>query len=177
MDSKCRVLHVYSNTKTGTNSAIIEVTSDIYIHIKDSKSKLFIGYQGCRVFDIINAYPCNICSKFGHNTKKCRNKDTCLGCNGDHITSKCTREIIKCLNSVFSNEKFKTNYTINHYAIDSHLCVILKSKRIKYIEMTDYPVQPTYQRYFGKVECAMHQQLITPRRVRHASSDSTSIQC
>ena len=44
MDNKCKVLHVYSNTRTGTHSAIIEVTSDIYKHIKDNKSKLPIGY-------------------------------------------------------------------------------------------------------------------------------------
>ena len=42
--------------------------------------------------------------------------------------------------------------------------------------MADYPVQPTYQRYFGKVEHAMNQQWITPRRVRNARSDSTSLQ-
>ena len=44
MDNKCKVLHVYSNIRAGTNSTIIEVTSDIYKHIKDNKSRLFIGY-------------------------------------------------------------------------------------------------------------------------------------
>ena len=68
---------------------------------------------------------------------------TCSWCNGDHITSKGTRKITKCPNCVFSNEKFKTNYNINHCAIDSDLCEILKSKIKKYIEMTDYHVQPT----------------------------------
>ena len=42
--------------------------------------------------------------------------------------------------------------------------------------MTDYPVQPTYQRYFVKVERAMNQQSITPRRIRNACSDSTGLQ-
>ena len=97
-------------------------------NIKDNKSRLFIGYQSCRVFDIINSYPCNKYSRFGHNSKKCSNEDTCSLCNGDHITSKCTREIIKCRNCVFSNEQFKTNYDTNHCAIDSDLCEILKYK-------------------------------------------------
>ena len=86
--------------------------------------------------------------------------------HGDPITSKCIREIIKCPNCIFSNEKFETNYNTNHCAIDTDLCEILKSKIKKYIEMTDYPVQPTFQRYFGKVERAMNQQSITPTRVR-----------
>ena len=111
---------------------------------------------------------------FNNNNKQCRNKDTCSWCNGDYITSKCTREIIKCPNCVYSNEKFKTNYKINHCATDSDLCEILKSKIKKYIKMTDYPVQPTYERYFGKVERAMNQQSITPRR-DITSSDSTGL--
>ena len=71
MDNKCKVLHVYSNTRTGTNSAIIEVTSDIYKHIKDNKSRLFIGYQSCRVFDMINSYPSRWKLKMYINVKKC----------------------------------------------------------------------------------------------------------
>ena len=98
MENKCKVLHVYTNTRTGTNSAIIKVISNIYKHIKDDKSRLFIGYQSCRVFNIINSYPCNKCSRFGHNSEKCRNEAPCSRCNGNHITSKCTREIIKCPN-------------------------------------------------------------------------------
>ena len=42
--------------------------------------------------------------------------------------------------------------------------------------MNDYSVQPTFQRYFGYVERAINEQSITPRRVRIASSDSTSSQ-
>ena len=42
--------------------------------------------------------------------------------------------------------------------------------------MTDYPVQPTFQRYIAKVEHAMNQQSITPRIARIASSDSTGLQ-
>ena len=77
----------------------------------------------------------------GITAKKCRNEDTGSWCNGDHITSKCIRKFIECLNCVYSNEKFETIYKTNQCAID--LCEIIKSKVGKYIEMTDYPVQPT----------------------------------
>ena len=100
----------------------------------------------------------------------------CSRCNGDHITSKCTSEINKCPNCVYSNEKFKTNHNTNHCEIDSDLCEILKAKIKKYIEKTDYPVQPTFERYFGKVERAINQQSIKSRSVRIASSDSTGSQ-
>ena len=66
--------------------------------------------------------------------------------------SKCNCETLKYANCDYSNKKYKTNYNVNHSAIDSDLCEILKNKIKRYIEATDYPLQPTYERYFGKVE-------------------------
>ena len=54
-------------------------------------------------------------------------------------------------NCVYSNVKYNTKYNIDHSAIDSELCEILKTKIKKYIKMTDYPMHPTYPRYLGKV--------------------------
>ena len=112
IEDKCKLLHVYTNERTKRKCAIIEVTSSIYKHVKYNKSRLLID---------------NKCARFGHSNKKCKNEATCSRCNGDHITSKCTSEINKCPNCVYSNEKFKTNNT-NHCAIDSELCQILKPK-------------------------------------------------
>ena len=67
--------------------------------------------------------------------------------------------------------KYNTKYNIDHSAIDSELCEILKTKIKKYIEMTDYPMHPTYPRYLSKV--GLHnQQKALPRRVTIASVDS-----
>ena len=77
IDDKCKVLHINSRVKSKTMSAIIEVTPTIYKHIRHNKNKLFIGFQNCRVFDIINTNPCPKCSKFGHSGKKCKNEAKC----------------------------------------------------------------------------------------------------
>ena len=58
MEDKCKLLHVYTNERTKRKCAIIEVTSNIYKHIKESKNRLFDGHQSCRVFDM-NTKPCN----------------------------------------------------------------------------------------------------------------------
>ena len=75
MDEKCKVLHIFTNQKS--NSAIIEVTSSIYKHIKKNKNKILIGYQNFRTYDIINTNPCNKCAGYGHSGKKCTNKIMC----------------------------------------------------------------------------------------------------
>ena len=82
-------------------------------------------------------------ARFGHSTKKCKNKATCNKCAGAHLSSKCTSATYKCPNSDFSNEKYKTKYNVNHSAINSDLCEILRTKIKKYIEKSDYPTQPT----------------------------------
>lgn len=170
-DEKCKVLHIFSNAKTASISAILEVTSAIYKHIRENKNRLFVGYQNCRVFDIINTTPCSSCARFGHSAKKCPNQATCYKCAGNHKAAVCESETLKCPNCVFHNTKYNLNYDINHSAIDSDKCQILKNKINKYIEMTDYPMRPTYQRYFGKIERPTFQRSVTTiRRPRTANT-------
>ena len=88
IEGKCTLLHVYTNERTNRKCAIIEVTSNIYKHIKDDKSRLFFRHQSCRVFDIINITPCNKCARFGHSSKKCENRATC---------NKCASKFVKCI--------------------------------------------------------------------------------
>ena len=54
MKDKCKLLQYIPMKNTKRKCAIIEVTSSIYKHVKDNKSRLFVGHQSCRVFDIIN---------------------------------------------------------------------------------------------------------------------------
>ena len=152
IDDKCKLLHVYTNETTNKKCAIIEVTSNIYKHIKDNKSRIFVGHQNCRVFDLIITTPCNKCARFGHSSKKCENIAMCYKCAEAHLPTKCTSTTNKSANCVYRNAKFNTKYDINHSTIDSELCEILKSKIKKSIETTDYPTTPTYSRYFGMVE-------------------------
>ena len=91
MDEKCKVLHIFTNQKS--NSAIVEITSSIYKHIKENRSELLIGYQNCRAYDIINTNPCNKCAGYGHGGKKCINKVMCYTCGGPHEARKCNSEI------------------------------------------------------------------------------------
>ena len=66
-------------------------------------------------------------------------------------------------------------YVINNSAIDSELCEILKSKIKKYIEMTVYLTNPTYPRFFGKVESLHFQRKAPIMRERFASTDLTAL--
>ena len=94
--------------------------------------------------------------------------------------SPCNIKVHKCnkkwANCDYSNQKFHTKYNVNHSAIDSELCEILKSKIKKYIEMTGYPSLPTYPRFFGKVESLQFHRRAPTRRTRFASTESAASQ-
>lgn len=174
LEDKCKVLHSYSNARNDTISAIVEVTATIYKHINENKNKIFVGYQSCRVFDIINTTPCNSCSRYGHSAKKCTNQATCYKCAGNHIAAQCTSSVLKCPNCEYYNKKYNLNYKTDHSAIDSEQCQILKNKINKYIEATEYPIRPTYPRYFGKTEQPLLRRSVYSIRKQRGNTQSTS---
>ena len=76
----------------------------------------------------MNTNPCNKCTGYGHGGKKCMNKVMYYTYAGPHEASKCNCETLKCANCDYSNKKYKTNYNVNHSAIDS---AYVKFKKIK----------------------------------------------
>ena len=83
--------------------------------------------------------------------KKCRNDVTCTKCKGDHAASECKVATSKCTNCVYSNNKYKTRYNINHEATDYDRCTVFKIRVRKFIELTDYGVKPIISEV-GKVD-------------------------
>lgn len=149
----------------------MEVSSDIYKNIRVNNNKVFIGWQCCRVYDLVNIKPCYNCGRFGHNGAKCKNESTCLKCTQKHTADMCESESLLCPNCSFSNQKYNTAYNTNHEATDSNLCFILKSKIRNYIETTDYPMKPilsTVKPKLGHYQMKINDQLDN-------SSDACSI--
>ena len=136
------VLHMYTNEKTKLSSVIMELPPETYKLVRENSKRLFVGHQRCMVYDQINISPCYNCGRLGHNGKKCRNKQICLKCTGNHETNKCSSTKTECTNCAFSNKTYRTNLYTNHSPYDTNNCEILKNKLKKYIDTTDYPIKP-----------------------------------
>ena len=152
LQSNGKILSINNNQKTKKASIIMEVTADIHNYIKENRSILFIAYQNCRVYDVVNIKPCLKCGVLGHNHKRCKNNINCLKCAGAHSTKDCTEIVKRCVNCCYANNKYNKNYNINHIATDSDECEILKSKIRNYITTTDYIIKPDLPRYGAKLE-------------------------
>ncbi|OXU19992.1 hypothetical protein TSAR_005064 [Trichomalopsis sarcophagae] len=46
-NSKAQVLHMYTNKNSGMDTVIMEVTAEIYKHLRESNNRIFVGYQNC----------------------------------------------------------------------------------------------------------------------------------
>lgn len=137
-----KVLHMYKTAVNKTTSVIMEVTPELYKQIRENKNRILVGYQSCKVYDIINVKPCYKCGRFGHNGFKCTNDSVCLNCAENHKTQECQNVSKKCPNCTFSNNNYNTEYDTNHSANDTTKCEILKTKIKKFINTTDYPIPP-----------------------------------
>lgn len=153
LDTKGKIIHSAYNNYNKNTTVMMEVTAEIHKVIKENRDRLFVGYQNCRVLDIINAKPCFNCTRFGHNGIKCTNKPICLKCAGSHLTRNCEgTKPLCCPNCKFSNDNFGKKYSTNHTATDSEMCEILKSKIRLHTSSTDYNIKPYIPRYLGKVD-------------------------
>ena len=93
----------------------------------------------CIAYDIIDSKPCYNCGR------------SCTKCAGAHAVSECNVAASKCTNCVYSNDKYKTRYNINHEATDYDRCTVFKIRVRKFIESTDYSVKLTISEV-GKVD-------------------------
>ena len=142
---------MYSKKWSNLQSVILEVPADIYKNIRENNNKVFVGFQSCRVFDVINIKPCANCAGFGHNSAKCKNKTICLRCAGTHKTELCNSEHNhKCANCFFSNNKYKTNYNLNHEPTEWYVRYLKKWNK-KIYRLRRYTVKPKIDRYIGKI--------------------------
>ena len=146
-DNKCIVKHNFKNVNNKQQTAILEVSSDLYLQIKNNKWRIYVGHQCCRVYDDINLKPCVKCGRFGHSWKKCTNNIVCILCSGNHEYKKCKSQEHKCVDCIYSNEKYNLDNDTNHIVSDTYNCEYLKYKIKTMLTTTAYPERPTIPRY------------------------------
>lgn len=143
LNNSGKVLHMYTNKRNKTSTVLMEVSPDLYKFIRENNNKVFVGYQCCKAYDLINVSPCYNCGRHGHSATKCKNESACVKCAGNHNVSACDSVKIECVNCIYNNTKYRTNLPTDHLPTDRIKCSILKKKIKKYIDSIDYPLAPT----------------------------------
>ncbi|XP_063687427.1 uncharacterized protein LOC134820766 [Bolinopsis microptera] len=91
--------------------AIIRLSDNIRIAIRDNNNRLFFGLLSCQVYDQLYIKRCNKCQGFGHYSKTCKNEVYCGFCAAPgHETQQCDN---KDNNSEEKNDLMPTYCCIN----------------------------------------------------------------
>ena len=90
---ECKILDTYVNNKNKTQSVVIEMPAKIYKYVKENKSRIFVGYQRCKIFDLISVQPCYNCARYGHSGATCKNAAMCTKCSMPHMASLCSETV------------------------------------------------------------------------------------
>ena len=51
---ECKILNTYGNNKNKTQKVVIKIPAEIYKDVKENKSRIFVGYQRCKIVDLIS---------------------------------------------------------------------------------------------------------------------------
>lgn len=107
-----------------THTIFARVSGNLYRKLISPDSKLFIGWQSCRIFDYNDLRQCSKCQKFNHSEKNCRNEIVCPFCSGKHSFEQCNKDEKdrKCVNCTLANEKYRKKYKISHSSNDHKNC-------------------------------------------------------
>ena len=113
-----KLITSYSTKSIGGDKSfnyIIEVDSNAHQMMLES-GRLNIGWERCRVLECFGIIRCFKCCGYGHKSDTCKSGETCGKCSGQHKSSECNTDEIRCVNCVQINTTRNLNNSTNHYA-------------------------------------------------------------
>lgn len=93
--------------------AIIQCNGSAFKKLLNT-GRVCMVYEMCPVYENIYVTRCFKCSGFNHVAENCNADIVCPKCAGTHSKNDCNADESKCVNCVNSNNKFKTNFAVDH---------------------------------------------------------------
>lgn len=117
LEDQLHVTYIGKNRNRDTSTVFIEVSPGLFSKMISFK-KVYIGWERYPVFEDLDIMRCFKCQGFYHKGGSCDKKQKCGKCAGEHDTRECRSQIKKCVNCVSANERFRTQYAIEHTTSD-----------------------------------------------------------
>nr|CAI5841161.1 unnamed protein product [Callosobruchus analis] len=131
----CKVLEVKPIRKRNDIfQAVVQFDVDTYNKIMSvGNCKVFVGYNVCDVFDVIDVKRCFNCCEFSHFSNQCKSSQLhCPRCGENHLVKNCKASTLRCINCVKSNNDKNTDFLVDHAAWDSRCpCYLQRVEEIK----------------------------------------------
>lgn len=127
------ITYIKRNKKNGLCTIYGECKPSLF-HKFMAVKKIYIGWERYPIYEDLSINRCFKCQEHYHKSDKCPNKTVCEYCCEEHDIHECPKSQVKCYNCMKANDKYRTNYSINHTASDikcpsyQYLLNILRSK-------------------------------------------------
>ena len=132
-DLKIIRLQKAKSRKSNPIDAILEVDARSFEHLIRSK-RVNIGWNRCKVVEVVNVLRCYNCSAYGHKASSCSSNACCPKCSGDHNADECEADFVKCVNCERLNKDRKSPYDeivdVNHSAWGTDCPIYRKREKI-----------------------------------------------
>jgi hypothetical protein len=94
-------------------------------------TRIYIGWDSCRVYQHIDILRCFRCNQFGHMAIKCEGAVCCTDCAENHESKDCDSGVKKC---EYAKKTFKIYVNSNHpaYSMKCHAYLNKLEHKLKY---------------------------------------------
>lgn len=69
----CQSIHSFKSARSKLLNIVVELAPELYTHVRENNSRIYVGHQRCRAYDDLNVSPCYKCGRYGHSGNKCEN--------------------------------------------------------------------------------------------------------
>lgn len=105
--------------------ALIQVDKTCYERALKAE-RIVVGYDTCRIYDVVEVYRCYKCNEYHHSAENCKNQQVCPICGCNHDVKQCQSETKKCSNCDKYNTKSSKNVPTNHAVWEKDKCSAFK---------------------------------------------------
>ena len=113
-----KVIRMRKQTQRDGDTTVLIIEADASSFsclMKDQRVN--IGWDRCRVYEIIDVLRCFKCSEYGHKAAKCNKVTCCPKCSQGHPVSECESNVANCINCQNFNISAKLS-AANHLKTD-----------------------------------------------------------
>ncbi|XP_058465695.1 uncharacterized protein LOC131439098 [Malaya genurostris] len=142
--SYLKVIRVLNKqTRNNSGLTVIAETDALSFYQLTKLQRINIGWERCKVFEVVDVMRCYKCSEYGHKAATCVKQLCCPKCAEAHEANECVSDIAKCINCHNQNENLNALNTekldISHHSWSSQ-CPLYKKRLEKAKLRIDYTI-------------------------------------
>ncbi|XP_058836279.1 uncharacterized protein LOC131692909 [Topomyia yanbarensis] len=101
-----KVIRVQKSKRTENTRVVVFESDPSTFYCLMKAQRVNIGWDRCRIFEVVDVMRCYRCSEYGHKAATCKNLVCCPKCAEEHPINECSSDFERCVNcQLFNSEQ------------------------------------------------------------------------